>query len=200
MSKIHRLQIGNINKDDTYIEDLDLFFNKQSYLTIHINFIDENWIIEELIDCNSVIWTFNNSSSVTSLSCSSVGKLGNLPLVMLRYAIKVAKNLGIFELFITGKVFKMKNQMFPSWNPVNYKILEDNKFKDFPTTDELLNETKNIPKVNTYEEINKILTPSILFFGLNKNIDELFDTMKKQNKNFESCFVIWEDGSWGFKW
>ena len=31
-------------------------------------------------------------------------------------------------------------------------------------------------------------------------IENLFDTMKKQERDFEGCFVIWEDGAWGFKW
>lgn len=201
-----------------YCEDENKFYEQVcitlkvdgSNLTIHIKKIDGIWYVMELIGRNSVIWTNESATPITSLSYGSPGKLENLPLEMQNYAIRLGEYLKVEEIYISGEVYRMKDQRYASWHPFGYKIGSDDIIFMTSKTHQLFVEMQNFEIVTTSDQMNTILVnstchlifpPPILYIGkLGDGILSLYTTMMKHDRNFEGCFIIWENGSWGFKW
>ena len=237
MSEYHWPHFENIHRVISTSDEPDLIFEKTvcitekmdgSNLTIHIkkdkqtlNAIynkknKRTWHVEELIGRNSVIWNMSSDVPITSLSYGSAGKLEKLPTAMLEYTIDIAQRLKVDEIYITGEVYRLKNQKFVSWHPFGYKVCGSDKDCDSKicfltsTSHKLLKEAQIIPEIKTHEEMieklqsatnHQIFPPPILFVGkMEDGINSLFDMMKLQERNFEGCFIIWEDNTWGFKW
>lgn len=216
---IHRY-IANSQEPDSIFEH-DVCITEKldgSNLTIHLEKVDNEWIIKQLIGRNCPIWNQKMKNSYINLSYGSVGNMGNLANYMKDFAIKVAEKINTDIIFISGEVFRA-NGKFASWHPFGYtiEIVENEEpceEKNSSSINYLTSKThklfvecsENVKPDELKEKLKNtkdclVFPPPILFVGkLSNGINKLYNSMLELTKDFEGCFIIFEKIPWGFKW
>lgn len=228
---IHRYIANYHDPDSLFTEEVCITEKMDgSNLTIHVEKIDDEWVVKQLIGRNCPIWNQKMKNTYENLSYGSVGNMGKLVYAMKDFAVKLAEKVNTKIILITGEVFRA-NGKFATWHPFGYtteikkKVEKDEP--DEPDEQDKSCDEKETVKINfltskthklfvdcsenvTQDQLkeklakatsNLIFPPPLLFVGkLSQGINELYFLMQKLSKEFEGSFIILENVSWGFKW
>lgn len=216
---IHRYVANSLEPDSIFEQDVCITEKLDgSNLTIHLEKVEKEWIIVQLMGRNCPIWNQQMKNSYINLSYGSVGNMGCLVNHMKDFAIKIAEKINTNVIFISGEVLKA-NGKIATWHPFGYtvEIGENKELCDKRNENNINYLTYDTHKlfiecsedVNPEELKEKLLSttshlvfpPPILFVGkLSQGINYLYESMLKLTKDFEGSFIIFEKIPWGFKW
>ena len=117
---IHRYIATHHDPDSLFAEEVCITEKMDgSNLTIHVEKIDDEWVVKQLIGRNCPIWNQKMKNTYENLSYGSVGNMGKLAFAMKDFAIKLAEKLNTKIILISGEVFRA-NGKFATWHPFGY--------------------------------------------------------------------------------
>lgn len=192
-----------------------------SNLGIRVSKVSNEWRLISLLGRSSKIWDTDltqpeNLSSASIIKYGNGGALGTLPNMMKSYVVILAEILNVSDIIVYGEVWR-KNSKFPSWHPFAYKIPNNNGewilnrltskvhaifstvSQKFGVPVEFFSTPENLR--NALSKNVFIAPPPIMFVGTLKGaIDTMYQKMMINTVEFEGVFIVFEDGTDGFKW